>query len=249
MKLPSLKSLAVLMLWAIAVSCHREPELPAYVVNNSVHPVDFLTANNYTTLNIEIAYVDGYSPTTSSLTNLKLFLQERLNKTAINVTQHSISSPGKSTVDIDFVRELEKGNRQSATSGKTLTAWIVFLDAEYSESTSTSKVLGISYGASSMAIFEKTVFGFTKPDMPARGALETVVVNHEFGHILGLVNNGTAMVSPHQDNANGAHCNNEKCLMFWKAEANVNLADLLGNDDLPVLDDACVNDLKAAGGK
>jgi predicted Zn-dependent protease len=176
-------------------------------------------------------------------------LIDRLHKNNITITQHTIASAGKSTVDIDFIREMEKGVRQSVTSGKTLTAWIVFLDAEYSESTSASKVLGVSYGASSMAIFETSLYGFTKPDMPSRASLETMVLSHEFGHILGLVNNGTPMVTAHQDDAHGAHCSNEQCLMYWKAEQNVNFNDLLGNDNLPTFDANCLADLRAGGGK
>jgi len=250
MKLFRLKSLAIVTLLAIVISCEKEAEVPAYVVNNSVHPGDFLKENTYNTLNIEVGYVEGYQPTPQALSNIVTFLNDRLNKSAgIKITQRTIPATGRVTIDIDAIREIERAQRKSVTSGKALTAWIMFLDVEYTESTSTSKVLGISYGASSMAVFEKSVYTYVQPDMPARVSIETMILNHEFGHILGLVNNGTPMVSPHQDNAHGSHCSDTECLMYWRAEENVDLGDLIGTAKIPVLDANCIADLKAGGGK
>lgn len=250
MKSIRLKSLALVVLVAIAFGCEKDPEVPAYVVNNSVKPVDFLSDKTYTALNIEVGYVDGYQPSAAALSNLTTFLTQRLNKSAtITVTQHTIPATGRVTIDVDAIREMEKLQRKTVTSGKILTAWIMFLDVEYSESTSTSKVLGIAYGASSMAVFEKSVASYTQPNMPARSAIETLILDHEFGHILGLVNNGTTMVAPHQDSGHGAHCSNPDCLMYWQAEGSTNLADVLGNNSVPPLDANCIADLKANGGK
>jgi hypothetical protein len=194
--------------------------------------------------------VEGYQPSPAALNNLVSFLAERLNKSGgINVTQRAMPATNRMNIDINGIRDLERAQRQSVTSGKILTAWIMFLDTEYSESTASSKVLGISYGASSIAIFEKSVYDYVQPDMPARATLETVVIDHEFGHILGLVNNGTPMVTPHKDPDHGSHCTNTQCLMYWKTEENINLTDLLGNQTYPTLDANCLADLKAAGGK
>lgn len=243
-------SLLSLTICVVFASCSKDEEIPAYQVNNSVTPVDFLTEKKYTSLNIEIAYVQGYDPSTSALNNLREMLNSRINKSAgIKITTHSLPATGKVSVDLDAIREIEKSQRQSKTDGKTLTAWIMFLDTEYSESTNTQKVLGITYGASSMAIFEKSVYAYVNPDMPARSSLEAVVLSHEFGHILGLVNNGIQMQNLHQDSGHGAHCSNTECLMYWKTENNVKLNDVLGESVLPTFDANCLADLKAAGGK
>jgi len=250
MNFQKLRSFAVVALLIVGISCNKDKELPEFVVNNSVHPVDFLTGNSYTTLNIEVAYVEGYQPNLTTLNNLITFLSERLNKSGgVSVTQRTMPATGRINIDLDAIRNIERVQRTSVTSGKTLTAWIMFLDTEYTESTGTSKVLGITYGASSIAVFEKSVYAYVQPDMPSRATLETVVVEHEFGHVLGLVANGTPMVTPHKDPDHGSHCSDTTCLMYWKTEENVNLADLLGTDTYPVLDANCLADLKAAGGK
>lgn len=245
-----LRAVVYVMLLAVAFSCDKDDPTPPYVINGSVKPVDFLTESKYTTLNIEVAYVEGFQPQPTSLNILLSFLQERINKSGgVTITQRSIPATGRVSIDIDVIREIEKANRKTVTGGNTLTAWIMFLDAEYSASTDTEKVLGVAYGASSLAVFEQSVHNYTRPDMPARWALETFILTHETGHMLGLVNNGTPMKSLHQDTEHGAHCTNTKCLMYWEAQNNLNLADLLGENNIPVLDDACLADLKAAGGK
>jgi hypothetical protein len=244
-----LRSFAIATLLVFVISC-RDNDVSEFVVNNSVHPVDFLTANLYTTLNIEVVYVEGYQPSPAALNNVVAFLSQRLNKSGgVTVTQRTMPATGRVNIDLDGIRAIERAQRKTVTSGKTLTAWIMFLDTEYTESTSTSKVLGITYGASSIAIFEKSVYSYVQPDMPSRATLETVVLDHEFGHILGLVDNGTPMVTPHKDPDHGSHCSNTACLMYWKTEENVNLNDVLGTDTYPTLDANCLADLKAAGGK
>ena len=48
--------------------------------------------------------------------------------------------------------------------------------------------------------------------------MEATVFRHEFGPVWGLVNNGTPMEEDHQDDANGAHCTKEACVMYYAIE-------------------------------
>jgi hypothetical protein len=56
------------------------------------------------------------------------------------------------------------------------------------------------------------------------------------------------MVNNHQDEANGRHCTNSNCLMYYEAETSDLVANLLGNT-VPALDNHCLEDLRANGGK
>ncbi len=249
MKLSHLKPLAVLLLILIAAGCEKEQESPSDI-NNAVFPGDFLTDKLYSELVIEVVYVEGHQPTKVAMDNLVSFLEQRLNKPAgVTVVQRSIPTPGRVSIDVEVIRQIEKTNRQRVTGGKQLTAWIYFSDAEYSSNNGTSKVLGVAYGVSSMAVFEKTLKEFTGDiDEPTPAVLETVILHHEFSHVLGLVNNGTSMVAPHQDTDHAAHCSNTECLMYYRAESNVIAGYVLG-EGIPELDANCLADLKAAGGK
>lgn len=237
------------MLVLIAFSCGNEEQSPVDA-NNSVFPGDFLSDKKFTSVLIEVAFVEGYEPTSASLNNLVSFLGEHLNKPGgITIVKHVLPATGRTTVDAGFMREYEKAQRRQVTGGEQITVWLMFLEAEYSSNTTSSKVLGVAYAPSSIAVFEKTVKSLGGGGyQPSTASLETTVLTHEFGHILGLVNNGTSMVSPHQDTGHNAHCSNPDCLMYYKAQTNGIADDILGGG-VPVLDANCIADLKAAGGK
>lgn len=218
--------------------------------NDTLTPNSFLSANRFDKLMVEIQSVTGHEPTGATLTNLQNFLEQRLNKPGgIGFTSTSISAQGKSSYSFTDIQEIEKKNRTQNTNGKLAAAYILFLDGDYAANSGNSKVLGIAYGTSSMAIFEKTIRDFSgNIGQPATTTLETAVIHHEFGHTLGLVNNGTKMVSGHQDSPNGAHCNNKNCLMYFATETSDIVGALLGGS-VPNLDDNCISDLRANGGK
>lgn len=215
-----------------------------------ITPFDFLSNQNYDHLDIEVIYVDGFQPTQGALDNLKNFLSARLNKAGgVTIIQNNMSSPGKSILTLDDVRKIELDKRTRSTHDRTLTASILFLDGDYTENQANSKVLGIAYGSSSMVIFEKTIHDLSGSiGQPSTLSLESTVCMHEFGHILGLTNNGTAMQTPHEDQANKGHCNNNKCLMYYLVESSDFMSQLMGSG-VPSLDANCLADLKANGGK
>ncbi|MDQ3109551.1 MAG: hypothetical protein M3R17_06615 [Bacteroidota bacterium] len=232
--------LAAFVLILSAESCKKDKR--EYVFPINAH--DFLSSSKYESLTINITYVEGYQPTAGALTHLQSFLNARLNKPGgITYLYKSIPSPGKSFYTIDDLREIEKDNRSSYSKRKTLVAFVFFADAPYSD----GEVLGIAYGNSSAGIFEKTINehsgGFGQPQ---KEILESTVLEHEFGHLMGLVDNGSKMVSSHS--ANGKHCNNEDCLMYYEAETTNIMANILSGE-VPELDNNCIADLRKNGGK
>ena len=82
----------------------------------------------------------------------------------------------------------------------------------------------------------------------SRTKLYSTVLEHEFGHLMGLVDLGSPMITNHKDGAHGNHCNNQNCLMYYASETT----DLLGfllTGNIPALDANCANDLHANGGR
>lgn len=104
-------------------------------------------------------------------------------------------------------------------------------------------VLGASFGPTQIAVFKdqlRSSFGSSEP------ALEGRVLVHEMGHELGLVNEGIPMITPHEDPAHPAHCDNSSCVMFWTLHGALSPDQPLPPDDY---DADCLADLRAAGGK
>jgi hypothetical protein len=211
---------------------------------------DLLSAANYKYMQVEIQYIEGFAPTQVALENMKIFLNQRLNKPAgIEFIYSSIKSSNKSSYSITDIDAIEKSHRKIYTKKDTIGVYFFFADAGYDKDTDNSKVLGVAYRNTSMALFQKTINNLSGGIyQPERSKLETVVLLHEFCHILGLVNVGSPMQKLHQDDANGKHCDDSNCLMHYSVETGNVVSNLIGNS-MPQLDLNCIKDLQANGGK
>lgn len=248
---------ACLIIFVWTIGCKKDNpiaeekiEEPSPLTESQITPNDFLSDKIYEKLIVEILYVNRFQPKAESVSNLKTFLEQRLTKPGgITIVEKEIPSPGKAAYSLVDLRNIEKENRSQKTTHQILTAYFFFADGDYAGNSGDSKVLGVAYGSSSMAIFEKTVKeysgGLTKPPV---STLESTVIHHEFAHILGLVNNGTSMQAAHQDEPHGRHCNNQDCLMYYAAETTDIVGNLTGGN-IPQLDASCIADLQGNGGK
>ena len=245
MKTKNFKTIITSLLIGLSlIGCKKE---------NSVFDVKsrhFLEDTKYTSLTIEVVSVKGQEPNQSALDNLKVFLSERLNKSGgITFVQSSIESPRNNIYSAGDLRDLEKDIRSKYTQKNKLAAFIFYADQGYVDDNSNSKVLGVAYSSTSICIFKKAIkensggIGQSK-----ESKLETAVLFHEFGHLMGLVNNGTPMVQDHEDIYRQHHCDNENCIMYFESKSS-DIIGLLGNGDLPTFDNQCLDDLKAYGGK
>ena len=239
-------TLLAFALFTIVSGCRKDNS----AANDKVSPRDFLAAGEYKKLTVEIQYAHGHQPSNEAVENLRNFLNERLNKpNGITIVLNAVPSPGYTTYTLDQVRDIEEANRSRNTKRDEISAYFFFADADYAGNSGSSKVLGIAYESSSMVIFEKTIRDYSGGlTQPSTSALETTVLLHEFGHILGLVNNGTPMTTDHQDEPHGRHCDNTNCLMYYTAETSDIVGNLLGGG-IPGLDSQCISDLRANGGK
>ena len=210
---------------------------------------DFLSADKFTTLRIELLYVAGFQPDAQSISNLQAFLESRLNKPGgITITERQVASPAKAPYEINEVTQFESASRTMYNTGNTLSLYIFFADGGVTDDTSTSFTLGTAYRNTSLVIYEKSVQMLSDSiTETSRIALESTVLEHEIGHLLGLVNLGSPMQNEHLDEAHDKHCDNDNCLMYWEAESN-RITSMM-NGGIPQFDANCLADLRANGGK
>ncbi|MGJ8732371.1 MAG: membrane metalloprotease [Cellulophaga sp.] len=212
---------------------------------------DLLANDKYKSTVFEIFYVKDYKPTDETVENFKTFVTERLNKSkGWEIRLEEITVPSKSAYTVDDIIAMENNLRTQYNTNDKIAVFGIYLDAKYAGNTENGSVLGIAYQNTSFAIFENTVKTFSnKPLAPSRTVLSTTVLNHEFGHLLGLVNVGSEMQTDHQGIAHGKHCDVDNCLMYWTAETGEGLLNSITGGQIPTLDPQCIADLKANGGK
>lgn len=253
MKLRYLFALLVLSTLIIFTSCDTETVTDPgdtfsfnHERNPGVSATEFLTDDEFNNLVVQIQYMEGHEPESEALSNLQSFLQERLNKSSITIlTPEEIPAEGQSSYTADEVRDLEREYRSQFSEAGTLAAYFIILDGEFDS----ANVLGIAHFNTSMALFGETIQNTSGGvGQPSKTAVETIVMRHEIGHIIGLVNNGVEMQSNHQDEENGAHCDVEDCLMYYAVRTTDFFANIFGGN-IPELDEHCIADLQAAGGK
>jgi len=242
---------SVLCLWLCVGSCSDDSNVKSPTLENKqrtgTSARHFLAPEAFSGLVIEISYVQGFRPSTSSVNNLVAFINKHCHKPAvIQVIENEIPSPNASPYSVTELVSIEEEVRTQYNTSNVLALHILVLDGASDQDEGNKVTLGTAYRNTSMAIFQNTIKNFSgTPIGPEHVFLESAVLSHEFGHLLGLVNFGTAMVTDHQDDANGNHCTIQTCLMNFKIDSG----GMGINTGLPELDALCVADLRANGGK
>lgn len=208
---------------------------------------DLLAGGVFDRLVVEVQYTAGQAPTAAGLEHLRAFAEARLHKpggVTIEVAASPLSIAAQDTYTSAEVRQIEASNRTTYTEGSTLALYALFLNGEYEGA---PNVLGIAYNNTSLAIFEETIRAHSGGALqPSVSAVEGTVLQHELGHLMGLVNTGSDMQTDHQDESHGHHCDRDDCLMYWAVRTTDFIANLL--DGMPDLDEDCLDDLRANGG-
>lgn len=207
---------------------------------------ELLSATKYKSLKVEILYMTGFAPDAAAVTNLQTMLQNLLNKPdGISVVTKEITPSANTTLSLNDVIQIENSNRSAFTSDSTIAVDILYTNGYYTN----SQVLGVAYLNTSLVLFGGNIHANSGGvGQASRTKLESTVLEHEFGHLLGLVDLGSPMQTAHKDAANGNHCNNSNCLMYYATDTN----DILGfliTGSIPTFDANCMADLQANGAK
>lgn len=212
---------------------------------------DLLSANTFKSMVIELVYVEGFEPEQASVDNFVSFLNNRTFKpNGITVEKREIPSPGQDTYTIEEIADIERDLRENYNTENQIAVWALFIDGKSSNDSDSSVVLGTAYWNTSFVIYQETIQGFSNsPFEPSRDLLETTVITHEFGHILGLTNLGSPLQTDHEDDEHPKHCDVDSCLMYWSAETGAGISNMTNMSSAPQLDAQCIADLQANGGK
>ncbi len=214
---------------------------------------DFLSDENYTSLDVEIVYVTGFPPTSAAISQLEIFFEKYIYKPGgIFITTRAIPAPNLGTYSLEELKQLETKHRSIFTSENTLGAYIFFADNKSESAGINQIVIGKAYRNTSMVVFEKEVRGLAANSNISISEIQHTTMRHEFGHLFGLVDNGTEAQTDHEDPNPDykAHCNVKGCLMAASIEFGGSPFDSVeGNNGFLDFKEKCQLDLKANGGK
>lgn len=219
---------------------------------------DILSNTIYSRLLIEAAYVTGFRPTTETMNNFETYLRDRTFKTDIQVVYRELDSPNEETLTLQEIADLESENRTAYNEGETLAIYIYFADAPSDSDDEDEGIvtLGAVYRNTSMVIHEGVVRKLAnQSSLITISDVETSTLNHEFGHLFGLVDLGSAMVNPHEDPDAENHCDIAGCLMRGELQFGGGMMGVLEKSKLskgvavPTLDAECILDLQNNGGR
>lgn len=207
---------------------------------------ELLSDQVYKSLVVEIDYMKGYRPRQRTLDNLRNFLETYLNKPkGISIVLHEITSTSSDSLSMKDVAAVEAKNRNRFVQHDKTAIYILFTDGVHPG----DKILGMAYQNTSAVVYGKAIKKYSSTvGRLKRDELETAVLLHEIGHLIGLVNKGSESQSDHGDPSFHDHCTNKNCLMYHSVETK-SLSTTLLKGNIPVLDSGCIEDLIANGGK
>lgn len=210
---------------------------------------ELLSASQFTSMTLEIQYMKGFQPSQGMMDNLNNWLENLINKPAgINTIMSEIPALGQEEYNLQDIRTIEDEHRTRYNEEDNLGVYILILDGYFNEDDENGFSFGIAHRNTSIVLLGKRIRENSGiPGRPSRENLESTITLHEFGHLLGLVNLGADMVEDHEDSENLNHCNNENCLLYWAVVTSGIFHVMDGG--IPELDQHCLDDLKASGGK
>lgn len=252
--------LLILALLLSLMGCSRDEEKKentkaGNILNLGASAGDLLGDHKYTSLVIEVAYVPGSEPSAGSLEELKGFLEGYIHKPdGISIVTTAIDVSGIGPYSISEVAEIESKHRTYYNEGDQLAVFIFFANGRSEAEEPNKVILGTAYRNTSMVIFEETIRKMAAGSpFVSRNAITSTTLKHEFGHLFGLVDNGSPAQSEHMDTSSRSHCNVEGCLMAATVEFGKGAIEYIKSVQTGTknhgFDDKCLADLIANGGK
>ena len=222
----------------------------------------------FTKVSIEIDYETGKQPHTGlilgfgdtfdlSQTNLdRIFAgQKELVLPRVVGDMENVGTIADEELTNADLLALAEMHRDQADTATTKTYYVLFVSGHYADASGPLPgVLGVSIGSSGVVAMFKDVIGTTNiPALPnVVHYVEQSTLIHELGHSIGFVDNGVPMVADHKDGVHGAHCTNDRCVMYYLNEGASDAAQfaqmaVLANDTI-LWDAQCLADADALTG-
>lgn len=222
-----MRALAALALLPLALAgC-----LQGLIGGGEPSPADYVSDRTYKTWVVEVDHSSGATPDQGLLDFVKGRLNGVVKKDSITfqMDETLATDAGKAWSDAD-VQALGAQHANLQTGGTQVVTHLLFLTGHSADDSGNSRVLGITFGHGLIAIFSDSVSASCQAALPLFACDPTPyfrsVLVHEFGHAIGLVNNGAPMQSPHEastcnNHPDQHHSTNQGSVMFCNVESSL----------------------------
>lgn len=219
-------------------------------------PRDYVSNAKYSKWVIELDMTEGQSIPNSALSLLQTRLNEVVNKPGgIEIRRDETLAKRGGTWSQDDLLQTAARTSDLKTKGDTVVLHLLVVDGTYEE----SNVLGVTYSRETSAgrvisTGPIVLFGDTIRNacgllcLTSTEAIWQAVIVHEFGHALGLVDNGAPMQRNHEDPEHPGHSNNQASVMYYAVETT-SITTVFQNGPPTQFDANDKSDLCALGGK
>lgn len=247
------KFLLLLSILILVASCKKDDDSVSMTDEQALNLLglgesaeDVLSDDIYKSLVVEIVYSNGFRPEQETINNFRQFLNARLNKPeGIQIIETVIDPPAGEPYNIQEIRDIEAANRTRYTKDDQIAIYVFFANGNAASDTNSTVTLGSAYRNTSIVVYQETLQSL----LVDRFLIEATTLQHEFGHLLGLVNiQDDDIHTDHEDPDNNKHCVVEGCLMFFTSTIPSTIPNPTAAD-IPQLDALCLEDLRAKGGK
>ncbi|HWO18075.1 MAG TPA: hypothetical protein VNO30_04845 [Kofleriaceae bacterium] len=156
------------------------------------------------------------------------------------------------SADLLALAEAHRGRKDEAG---TKTYYVLFISGHFADADGVQpSVLGVSLGNTGViAMFKDVIRSTSAATLPnlVRFVEQSTLV-HELAHSIGLVDNGLPATSAHVDTPHGAHCTNDKCVMYYLNEGATDAAmfarQVITTGNRILFDASCLADADAVTG-
>lgn len=174
-----------------------------------------LNGEVFDSLEVEVQPVGEAVPTQDSLISLVYFLEQTLHKPGgVRVRQNApVPLPQlQGNALLTSIPQWEKRWRKSQPFKKTTSLFLLYWEGASPEDSATQQRFAQAYSQSSVILYAPTLEKFSGGiGQVPRSLLEATVMQHEIGHLLGLVSGSSG--STHEDPQSIGHCSSPGCLM------------------------------------
>lgn len=162
-------------------------------------------------LKLEVDHTPSSAPSPEDVLVIQNVLQKYSGKTPA-LTGSTANISGQENYTLDDIVKITRANRSCYSTGQEVCLYVLFLPGKFE----TSSALGVSFTASSAAIFTGQLKEAESP-LVSRSKIAQAVLTHEMGHLFGLVNlSGKGL--GRDDPKNPGHSKNSNSVMYWAVE-------------------------------